>query len=180
MEGYISEIRMFAADFAPRNWSFCNGALLSIAQNTALFSLLGTTYGGNGVQTFGLPDFRSRTALGTGQGAGLSMIDLGEIAGTENVSLMSQQIPAHSHNATGTVSQLSSNSSGDESNPAGGYPANSGGVNLYSANGSSSMGPTSVNLTISPAGNSQPHSNLQPYLAMNYIICLYGIFPSRS
>ena len=182
MEGYIAEIRMFAATFAPRNWAYCQGQVLSIAQNTALFSLLGTTYGGNGVQTFALPNFASRVAVGVGQGAGLSNITLGEMDGSEGVSLTVNQIPSHSHTGAGSVNPRAFNGGGDESNPTTGYPANStsGTCNLYSAPGNGSMGSTTVNLTVGVTGSSQPHSNFQPSLGMNYIICLYGIFPSRN
>lgn len=182
MEGYIAEIRMFAANFAPRNWAYCQGQILSIASNTALFSLLGTTYGGNGVQTFGLPNFASRAAIGTGQGAGLSFVSLGEMDGTETVTLTTQQMPSHTHTAAGTVSPRAFNGTGDETNPFTTYPANSTSTsgNLYSTTSNGSMGANNANVTISPTGNSSPHQNLQPYLGMNYIICLYGIFPSRN
>lgn len=178
MEGYISEIRLFAANFAPRNWAYCQGQIMSIAQNTALFSLLGTTYGGNGQTTFGLPDFRSRTAVGTGQGAGLSNCVLGEMEGTETVTLTVNQIPSHNHVANGTVSPGAFSGSGGESNPVGQWPASS--PDLYSTTASGSMGKSPATLTIQVAGSSAPHINVQPYLGMNYIICLYGIFPSRN
>jgi len=179
MEGYIAEIRLFAANFAPRNWGYCNGALLSIAQNTALFSLLGTTYGGNGIQTFGLPDFRSRTARGTGQGAGLSNITLGEMSGIESETISLNELPSHTHTGTATVTPSCSSGSGDESNPSGFFPGN---VNqmIYSNTQNVAMGAARVSATITPSGQNQPHTNIQPSLGMNYIICLYGIFPSRN
>jgi microcystin-dependent protein len=179
MEGYIAEIRLFAAPFAPRNWAYCQGQLLSIAQNTALFSLLGTTYGGNGVQTFGLPNFASRVAVGTGQGAGLSNYTLGEMTGSETVTLNINQIPSHTHTASGVVSPRASATQLDESNPAGLYmgPAS---ANLYSSTSNGNMGVSPATVQIQPAGGNAPHTNLQPYLAMNYIICMYGIFPSRN
>jgi microcystin-dependent protein len=182
MEGYIAEIRMFAAPFAPRNWAYCQGQIMSISQNSALFSLLGTTYGGNGIQTFGLPNFASRVAVGTGNGAGLSSITLGEMSGSENVTLLTSQIPQHNHVANGNVNPKAFNGSGDETNPSGGYPSNStvSTGNLYSPSGNGSMGTTSVNVTVSPSGSSSPHPNFQPSLGMNYIICLYGIYPSRN
>jgi microcystin-dependent protein len=182
MEGYIAEIRMFAANFAPRNWAYCQGQILSIAQNTALFSLLGTTYGGNGQTTFGLPNFASRVAVGTGQGQGLSNIQLGEMSGVEGVSLNMNQMPAHTHTATGNVNPGAFNGGGDESNPTGGYPANStsGTGNLYATAGTGFMGATPANVTVYPTGNNTPHNNIQPSLGMNYIICMYGIFPSRN
>jgi microcystin-dependent protein len=182
MEGYIAEIRMFAANFAPRNWAYCQGQILSIAQNTALFSLLGTTYGGNGQTTFGLPNFASRVALGTGQGAGLSNCTLGEMDGVETVTLTINQMPQHIHTATGNVSPLAYNGGGDETSINGGFPANSTTVsgNLFGTTPNGTMGTSSATVTIQPSGSSSPHSNLQPYLGMNYIICMYGIFPSRN
>lgn len=182
MEGYIAEIRMFAAPFAPRNWAYCQGQIISIAQNTALFSLLGTTYGGNGIQTFALPNFASRVAVGTGNGAGLSSMVLGEMTGTENVSLLVTQIPSHTHTATGTVSPRAYTGGGDEASPVGGYLANATTTsgNLYSTTAAGNMGATPTNITVQVAGSSTPHNNFQPSLGMNYIICMYGIFPSRN
>lgn len=182
MEGYIAEIRLFAATFAPRNWAYCQGQIISISQNSALFSLLGTTYGGNGIQTFGLPNFASRTGLGTGQGAGLSMCTLGEMGGVETVTLLLTQIPSHNHTGNGNVSPGCDNSSADESNPNAGYaaPGTSGTGMLYNPSANGTMGPTNVNITVQPSGANTPHTNLQPYLGMNYIICMYGIYPSRN
>src|SRR6188508_951854 len=117
MEGMIGEVRMFAGNFAPKNWAFCQAQVIAIASNTALFSILGTTYGGNGTTTFGLPDLRGRVCIGPGQGPGLSNYALGEMAGTQNVTLMINEIPAHTHAANGTFSPLVNNGSGDESNP---------------------------------------------------------------
>jgi microcystin-dependent protein len=182
MEGYIAEIRMFAANFAPRNWAYCQGQILSIAQNTALFSLLGTTYGGNGQTTFGLPNFSSRTGVGTGQGGGLSNVTLGEMDGVETVSLSINQMPAHTHTAVGNVSPGAFNGGGDETNPIAGYPANSTSTSgdLYNTTANGTMGVSNATVTIQPTGNGSPHTNLQPYLGMNIIICMYGIFPSRN
>jgi microcystin-dependent protein len=178
MEGYIAEIRLFAANFAPRNWGYCNGAILSIAQNTALFSLLGTTYGGNGQTTFGLPDFRSRTAVGTGTGQGLSPMSLGQMSGTETVTLNITQMPAHIHSSNGNVTPQAFNGGASDSSPVGNFPANS--PTLYANTHNVVMGATPASVAIGPTGNSSPHFNIQPSLGMNYIICLYGIFPSRN
>lgn len=178
MEGYIAEIRLFAANFAPRNWGYCNGAILSIAQNTALFSLLGTTYGGNGQTTFGLPDFRSRTAIGVGTGPGLSPMSLGQISGTETVTLITTQMPQHVHTSNGNVTPAAFNGGASDSSPVGNYPAKS--PTLYASTHNVIMGATNATVTMGVAGNSQPHFNIQPSLGMNYIICLYGIFPSRN
>lgn len=192
MEGTIGEIRMFAGNFAPRNWAFCAGQLMSISQNTALFSILGTTYGGNGQTTFGLPDFRGRQAVGTGQGPGLTNITLGEVSGTETVTLLTTQMPAHTHTATatvtGTVTPKALDDTGLGDTPGGQFPAiSTAGSKIYtnatqtpdSAMGSSPISATAT-VTIGISGNSQPVPIRNPYLGMNYIICLFGIFPSRN
>jgi microcystin-dependent protein len=181
MDGYIAEIKMFAGNFAPRNWALCQGQIMSIAQNTALFSLLGTTYGGNGQTTFALPDFRGRVAVGTGQGPGLANKDLGEVSGVENVTLVVTQIPAHSHAATINVNS----NAGTLSNPtgnylAGGQDATANPIPTYAAASTPAATLNASTVTGGNTGGSQPHSNMQPYLGMNYIICLFGIFPSRN
>lgn len=185
MEGYIAEIRMFAANFAPRNWAYCQGQIISIASNSALFSLLGTTYGGNGVQTFGLPNFASRMARGTGSGAGLSNIQLGEMAGFETATMTISNMPSHGHT---TLVKSSSNSSNGSNPVNGGYgavniqvsaPAGiSATGNLYSSTGDTTMSANMV--TVGVSGSGAPFPLMNPYTAMNYIICLYGIYPSRS
>lgn len=180
MEGYISEIRMFAGNFAPRGWAFCQGQILSIAQNTALFSLLGTTYGGNGQTTFALPDFRGRVAVGTGQGPGLPSVNLGEMSGAPTHTLIITEMPAHNHTAQATVNAVSA--TGNSASPASALPAGSSARdNQYSnAAASTQMAAGMVGVTIGIAGGSQPHNNMQPYLGMNYIICMEGIYPSRN
>lgn len=192
MEGTIGEIRMFAGTFPPRNWAYCQGQLLSISSNTALFSILGTTYGGNGQTTFGLPDLRSRVPVGTGTGPGLSNITLGEMSGTENVTLLTTQMPAHTHTATATVTGtvtprcLDDAALGDA--PGNAFPAaatTAGKIYTSAAQtpdavmGSSPISATAT-VTIGIAGNSQPVPIRNPYMGMNYIICLFGIFPSRN
>jgi microcystin-dependent protein len=180
MDGYIAEIRMFAGNFAPRNWALCQGQILAISQNTALFSLLGTTYGGNGQTTFALPDLRGRVTLGVGAGPGLTNKDLGELGGAENVTLAVTQIPAHNHAATINVNS----GPGTLSNPsgnflAGGQDATANPIPTYA----SSANATSLNASSVTGGNtggSQPHNNMPPYLGVSYIICLAGIFPSRN
>ena len=175
MEGYLAEIRSFGGNFPPRGWMFCNGQLLSIAQWTAVFALMGTTYGGDGQTTFGLPDLRSRVPVGTGQGPGLSNMVLGQMAGTETVTLTSQQIPMHNHSATAPAAGAS-----DTATPASGKAP--GPVSL-GAGRSNSFGDASGNLappSLGLAGGSQPHNNTQPFLGLNYIICVEGIFPSRN
>ena len=170
MEGYLAEIRMFAGNFSPRNWSFCAGQLLPIAQNTALFSLLGTTYGGDGRTTFALPDYRGRVPLSPGQGPGLSLYREGQRGGQETVTLNITQIPSHNHavypGASGTPGVT---------NPANAYPADIG-QPVYGAASSGNMGEATVTNT----GGNQSHTNIQPYLAVYFIICVSGIFPSRN
>lgn len=167
-EPFLGEIRMFGFNFAPRGWAFCNGQLLAIAQNTALFSLLGTTYGGNGQTTFALPNLQGRVPLHFGQGAGLSSYSLGQSAGTETVTLTQSQMPAHGHVVT------ANNGDATASRPANRFPAG-GGAYADSGDGTT-MNPTVVATT----GGSQPHNNIQPYLALNFCIALVGIFPSRN
>ncbi len=182
MDGYMSEIRMFAGNFAPANWAFCNGSLQSIAQNTALFALIGTTYGGDGQTTFGLPDLRSRVAIHTGQGAGLPNYVLGEMSGTESITLIANNVSNHTHTANGNAGIIMSSSDGNQVSAVNNFPAING-DNIYSSTPDASvMAPASLALTSSPqAGSgSQPLNNIQPYLTMNYIICLFGIFPSRN
>jgi len=182
MEGTIGEIRMFAGNFAPRNWAFCQGQLLSIAQNTALFSILGTTYGGNGQTTFGLPDLQSRVPVGVGQGPGLSSYQLGQVSGAENTTLLVTNMPAHAHPFSANASMACHTGAGNADSPATNIPAGSASDENYTAAASANaaMAPITVSGNTSPAGGSQPFSNLQPYLGMNYIICMFGIFPSRN
>jgi microcystin-dependent protein len=178
MEGYIAEIRMFAADFAPRNWAYCSGQLLAIAQNQALFSLLGTTYGGNGVNTFALPNLQSRVAMGTGQGPGLSNITLGEVIGTESNVIAAANIPQHTHVISGAAKMLTTTVPANAPNPGGNYFANDGSAK-YKTTGTGTMKPATVAVGLGASGG-VPVPNLMPYLAVNYVICLYGIFPSRN
>jgi microcystin-dependent protein len=184
MEGTIAEIRMFAGNFAPRNWAFCAGQILSIAQNTALFSLLGTTYGGNGQTTFQLPDLRSRVPVGTGQGPGLPNVVLGEISGAPTTTLLIANMPSHNHTATLNASNVKATTQGPVAGAALGRAQDSTGTVaplVYTPVSSSpniALDPASV--TTGLTGGSQPFNNLQPYLGMNYIICLFGIFPSRN
>jgi microcystin-dependent protein len=181
MEGTIAEIRMFAGTFAPRSWAFCAGQILSIAQNTALFSILGTTYGGNGQTTFALPDLRGRTPVGAGQGPGLSNISLGQVSGSETVTLLTTQMPAHTHTLTGNVTmQVNNDTAGltdDATNRRFGAIGN---VFTSATTDLVNMAPLNSTLAIGIAGNSQPVPIRNPYLGMNYIICLEGIFPSRN
>lgn len=163
---YVGEIRMFAGNFAPAGWMFCEGQLLPISENETLFQLIGTTYGGDGQSTFALPDLRGRVPLHQGNG-----LILAETGGAEEITLTVSQIPAHSHPF------LASGDVGDQINLAGALTSNSNGVIPYIED------PPSVNmnaLDISSVGGSQPHTNFQPYLCINFIISLFGIFPSPT
>ena len=169
-DAYIGEIRLFAGNFAPKNWAFCDGSILAIASNTALFSILGTTYGGNGQTTFALPDLRGRVAISPGNGPGLPNYVLGEMAGEPAHTLINTEMPAHTHVMSGV------NGDANTGRVAGGAPANSE-TNIYAAGAAPNAPMAGV---IGPSGGSQPHNNMQPYLAVNYIICLYGIYPPRN
>ena len=169
---FIGEIRLFAGNFAPRSNAFCNGQLLPISQNTALFSLLGTTYGGNGQTTFGLPDLRGRAAMHSGNGSGLTPRSLGEMGGAPTQTLLSTEMPSHSHTAlAGTIP-------GQQTSPANNALTRASTGVAYDAATSPNQGPTGGQL--GAAGGNQPHNNMQPYLGLNYIIALQGVFPSRN
>jgi microcystin-dependent protein len=166
---FVAEIRIFAFNFPPTGWAFCAGQLLAIAQNTALFSLLGTTYGGDGKSTFALPDMQGNVALQQGQGNGLSLRDLGEMGGSPNVTLIQTEMPLHSHSLTAV------NALAERSNPSNNVYAVADGQNQYGAPANTPMSPQGI----APVGGSLPHNNMQPYLVMNYCIALQGIFPQR-
>jgi len=182
MDAYISQVWLFAFNFAPRGWMQCNGQILSIQQYTALFSLLGTTYGGNGSSTFGLPDLRGRVPIGTGQGSGLAYYQLGQVSGTENVALLPSNLPAHTHTVVSSGSVPVANSTATSSSPAGNYYAISGSksvpLNMYAASGSNAMAPN-VGVT-GVTGASQGIALNNPYVAMTYCICVQGLYPSRN
>lgn len=169
-EPFIGEIKMFGGNFAPRQYALCNGQLLPISQNTALFSLLGTTYGGNGQTTFGLPDLRGRVPLHHGHGPGLSQRTLGETFGTETVTLNNAQMPMHNH-----AQQASTSPATSAAGPSGAPAAAA--TPLY---GSDSPQVAMAAPAVSPSGGGQPHDNMAPYLTLNFIIALQGIFPSRN
>jgi microcystin-dependent protein len=172
MDPFLGEIRMFAGNFAPVGWAFCNGQVLPISQNTALFSLLGTTYGGNGTTTFALPNLQGRVAIHQGQGTGLSPYALGQTGGAENVALTTAQMPSHSH-----TTSTSSGAPAAQARPSSNIPGFSQSANIYS-NGA---GDSSFNNSfIQPSGGGQPHENVQPYCAVSFIISLQGIYPPRS
>ena len=168
---YIGEIRMFGGNFAPVGWAFCQGQLLSIAEDDALFTLIGTTYGGDGQETFALPNLASRVPVHMGQGPGLSDCVIGEVAGVEYVTLTTAHLPSHTH------AQIASTNDATQSDPTGRILGGTVGHSLYVEDVVNTPldGPS-----LGPAGGSQPHDNSPPYLVINFIISLYGVYPSQS
>jgi microcystin-dependent protein len=171
---FLAEIRIFPFNFAPIGWALCDGQLLPISQNTALFSLLGTNYGGNGTSTFGLPSLQGRVAMHPEQGPGLSPHDLGEDGGSDEITLLQSQIAAHNHDLQAAAQNALQTLPGP-----GNLLARSSGAFAYQENTSSNLVEMSAH-AIAPAGGNQPHNNLQPYLTLNFCIALTGIFPARS
>ena len=170
---FVAEIRMFGGNFAPTGWAQCNGQLLPISQNTALFSLLGTFYGGDGKTTFALPNLQGSSPLGQGQGAGLSDYALGQQGGSQSVTLLQTEIPSHTHNLRGNFN------AGDVNDPAPNRSlARSGTGFLYQSTTSSNLTAMSPQ-ALSVFGGSQPHNNMQPYLTVTFIIAMQGVFPPR-
>lgn len=167
---FVAEIRIFPFNFAPKGWAWCDGQLLPLSQNTALFSLLGTNYGGNGKSNFALPDLQGRAPMHPGQGPGLSLHDLGETGGSETVTLLESEIPSHSHTLRASEQDALQQSA------AGQYPASAVGMGMYaSPNALTPLAPVAV----APAGGDQPHNNLMPYLTFYFCIALQGVFPPR-
>ena len=177
MEAFIGTIILFAGNYAPNGWAFCDGQLLNVNQQEALFAVIGSTYGGDGKTTFALPDLRGRLPMGMGQGPGLTSRPMGEQAGVESVALLLSQVPAHSHPLN------ASSQSADLNDPTGAVLAQTvdallaAGPPLYTKN---SPNATMAATSIAPAGGSQPHENMPPYLSLNYVICLDGIYPSHA
>lgn len=184
MEGTIGEVRMFAGNFAPRSWAFCDGQLLPISQNTALFSIIGTIYGGDGRTTFALPDLRGRVPIGPGNGPGLSSYREGQKGGAENNTLNVTQIPSHTHNAEFKVSSVDSTISVATSGASIGTPGAVSGRAFEGTLGFNTSTPdvplNQQSITIGNTGGNQSVNNMQPWLSCYYIICLQGVFPSRS
>ena len=172
---FVAEIRIFACNFAPTGWAQCNGQLLPISQNTALFSLLGTFYGGDGKSTFALPDFQGRGSMHEGQGLGLSQRFLGEMSGVETVTLLISEIPAHSH-TFGRALNANGGSQTPEGNVWAQAPAGRGAAANYATPATGTVNPNCMPV----AGGSLPHNNLQPYLTLNFCIALQGVFPPRN
>jgi microcystin-dependent protein len=173
MDPFVAEIRVFGFNFAPKGWAFCDGQILPISQNTALFSLLGTTYGGNGTSTFGLPNLQGSAPMFHGQGPGLSARVIGETGGEAAVTLLESEMPSHTHGATAQTVDP-----GDTRIPASQLNLGSGATGgIYSASApSGTMDPAATSMS----GGNQPHNNLQPYLTLNFCLALQGIFPARS
>jgi microcystin-dependent protein len=169
---FVAEIRIFPFNFAPKGWAWCDGQLLPLSQNTALFSLLGTTYGGNGKSNFALPDLQGRAAMHPGQGPGLSLHDLGETGGSETVTLLESEIPAHNH------ALMSLGAPANRSSPIGNTIARAGSGNAYVPPPAPSV--TMAPEALPPAGGDQPHNNMQPYLTFYFNIALQGVFPPRG
>jgi microcystin-dependent protein len=168
---YIGEIRMFGGNFAPAGWMFCEGQTLPISENDALFTLIGTTYGGDGQETFNLPNLASRVPIHMGTGKSGTTYQIGEMAGVESVTLSTQQIPVHNHPA------VASQNIAAQQNPSGNLLAQSTVAKMYIADTADQA--LAAN-TITPAGGSQPHENMQPFLCINFIISLFGVFPSQT
>ena len=178
---FIAQITMFAGNFVPRSWAFCDGQLLPISQNQALFSILGTTYGGDGRTTFALPDLRGRVAIGPRQGSGLSSYGLGQRGGSQSVVITQNQIPAHAHTAASVAHAVEP--AGNSNDAADNYWADDAGVSsgtYHTGPPNATMNADAVSTTVDDTGGGQGHENRQPYLAVNYIIALTGIFPSRN
>ena len=171
---FVAEIRIFSFNFAPKGWAMCNGQILPLSQNTALFSLLGTTYGGDGKSNFALPDLQGAAPMQHGQGQGLSLRDLGEVGGSESVTLLQSEMPSHTHTARAASLDFGELNAPNPQRSL----AISSGVAAYQPNtsGMVAMDPNAL----APAGGSLPHTNMQPYLVLNFCIALQGIFPPRS
>ena len=185
-EPFLGEIVLFGGNFAPRSWALCNGQLLSISSNQALFAILGTTYGGDGRTSFALPDLRGRVPLCEGTGPGLTSRNLGARGGDEDVTLTSTQMPTHTHDANLDFQIQGRNAMANFMPPLGPAPGNVlamvPNVNLYSTSEASltALGGVNFSAAVENAGGNAPHTNMQPFLALNYIIALQGIFPSRN
>jgi microcystin-dependent protein len=180
MEGYIGTVTMFAGNFAPKTWAFCQGQIINIASNTALFSILGTTYGGNGTTTFGLPDLRGRSVVSTGQGPGLSMYALGQVTGSPTQTLNSMNMAVHVHPVAITAAPKSATTADAQVPTTATYAPDAGGNPYYTYDNSAQMAPYNLSLTMTPSGGNQPFSIQHPFLGMNYVICLQGIYPARN
>jgi microcystin-dependent protein len=174
MDPFVAEIRIFPFNFAPKGWAFCDGQLLPLSQNTALFSLLGTTYGGDGKSNFALPNMQGNAPMHPGQGPGLSLHDLGETGGSETVTLLESEIPSHAHTLRASPDDADNNLP----SPAMSFAKTQKEFG-YQSNASASL-VTMADTTLAPAGGDQPHNNMQPYLTLNFCIALQGVYPPRT
>ncbi|RXK85967.1 phage tail protein [Filimonas effusa] len=201
MDGTVGEIRLFAGSFAPRSWAFCQAQTIQVRANTALYSIIGIMYGGDGTTTFKLPDFAGRVAVGVGQENGLSLYAPGQQGGTIAVTLAASDIPVHTHLATPTLASQGSGTAtlnavngATLSTPGGNYIGTDSNTNFFSnvtpaapapmasasLEVSNVVAPQITSVTLSAIGGNTPHNNLQPYLVMNFIICMFGVYPSRN
>ena len=172
MDPFVAEIRIVPFNFAPKGWAFCDGQILPLSQNTALFSLLGTTYGGNGQSNFALPNLQGSAPMHPGQGPGLSLHDLGETGGSQTVTLLESELPAHTHALRGDTIDLADT---NVPSPNASFALSSGGT-LYQMAANAQLAPTAL----AAVGGSQPHNNMQPYLTLNFCIALQGVYPPRT
>ena len=173
---YLGQLLLVPYNFSPQGWIFANGQILPISQNTALFSLLGTTYGGDGKSTFALPDLRGRIPIGSGQGPGLQLYDLGETSGSETVTLLSNEMPMHNHNLTAFAT---GNNIGSPVGHVLSHIGISDGAAAYGAS-TATLNDTLTSTIVWPAGSNLPHDNMMPYLTLNWVIARQGVFPTRS
>ncbi|MVT07876.1 phage tail protein [Chitinophaga tropicalis] len=177
---YVAEIIIVPFNFAPKGYATCNGQLLPISQNTPLFALLGTAFGGDGKSTFGLPDLMGKVPIGAGQGPGLYLHSLGEQGGTEEVTLTTNELPSHTHNIPEQELSFPAGANNNTNNPMGNYPGTSSATPLYSATVGSGAIPVHASLQLRAAGNSAPVYNVQPSLTLKFLIAMQGVFPPRS
>ncbi len=174
MDPFVAEIRIFPFNFAPKGWAFCDGQILPLSQNTALFSLLGTTYGGDGKSNFALPNMQGNAPMHPGQGPGLSLHDLGETGGSDTVTLLESEMPGHVHTASAV------NSDSTDQSPIGElFAGGLGGIAAFAPKAGNNL-TTFSDVMLAPAGGDQPHNNLQPYLTLNFCIALQGVYPPRT
>lgn len=181
MEGVIGYTTLFAGNFAPKSWAFCQGQIINIASNTALFSILGTTYGGNGTTTFALPNLQGRTIVGTGTGPGLSTYTLGQVGGTETKTLNINQMPAHVHPVSITAHYPANDADANLNTPVSNvYARDTNGTSPYTSTPSVNGATYQASIQMTNMGGNQPIQTLRPLLGLNYIICQYGVFPARN
>lgn len=179
MEGVIGFTTLFAGNFAPKSWAFCQGQTINIASNTALFSILGTQYGGNGTTNFKLPDLQGRTIVGTGTGPGLSTYTNGQMEGAETAALTTNTMPGHIHAVTAELKISATETPASLNIPIGNMYANDGNL-IYGSSGNVQMASINTDITMTNTGGGAPFEILRPFLGLNYIICQYGVFPPRS